>query len=309
MRVNSTVANRTLPPIHRGAKIHPRKVTPHSSILPERSVTGNMVATVSVMTTASAAGMLLTMVLMLVTTTEANATPSTTGQTEDDSSISNLLEHLSLLYKNTYVVYGNGRRSERDLPECASSEEACNLAHSRFWLTPITERLCRCSDRFECPLHFTGLNDTLSQHVSNRAQLKFCGKVMEKSAKCREGEIALKVHYVERQSQPFPSSTTWEGIDTHTTIMCRCPWPNSWTLADTQIPSPKETIYSYTCDQLPRCNTGDECGYIRADTLASYYLCSCPVQHRCIFRGPQPTQIITKLHFHGPAYTGKCTPN
>lgn len=55
---------------------------------------------------------------------------------------------------------------------CAFPGEACNLAHKRFWLTPITERLCRCPDRSECPLHFNGLNDTHSQHVSNRAQLK-----------------------------------------------------------------------------------------------------------------------------------------
>lgn len=73
---------------------------------------------------------------------------------------------------------------------------------------------------------------------------------MEEVAECGKGEVALKVHYVERQTQPFPSSTTWEGIDTYTTIMCRCPWPNSWTLTDTKIPSPKETLYFYICNQV-----------------------------------------------------------
>lgn len=69
------------------------------------------------------------------------------------------------------------RRSERDMPECSSNAEACNLAHRRYWITPVTERLCRCSDRSECPLHFTDLHDPLSQHVSNRAQFKVKYKI------------------------------------------------------------------------------------------------------------------------------------
>ncbi|KAK8736841.1 hypothetical protein OTU49_004671 [Cherax quadricarinatus] len=240
--------------------------------------------------------------LLVVATTLVDATPAIT---HGESSTSDLRH----LYKGTYVLYGNGRRSERDLPECASAGEACNLAHRRFWLTPITERLCRCADRSECPLHFNGLNNTLSQHVSNRAQLKFCGRIMEEMSECQGDEVALKLRRVERENQPFPGSAIKEGADVHTNIMCRCPWPNSWIMTKTEAPSPTETIYLYTCNQLPKCKTGEECGHIRADTLESYYTCSCPQHHLCIFKGPQLTHITTQLHFHGQAYSGKCTSN
>lgn len=62
----------------------------------------------SVRTAAAAAGVLMTMVVMSVTLVEVTATSTTTGQTEGDSSTSNLLKHLSLLYKGNYVIYGNG---------------------------------------------------------------------------------------------------------------------------------------------------------------------------------------------------------
>ncbi|KAG7167273.1 U-scoloptoxin(11)-Sm5a-like isoform X2 [Homarus americanus] len=254
----------------------------------------------------AAAGVLVTLTVVLVTLAAVNATPASTSS---DHSSSNLLKHLTFLYKDTYVLYGNGRRSERDLPICSSRGEACNLAHRRFWLTPITERLCRCADRSECPLHFGGLNDTLSQHVSNRAQLKFCGNVMTFLEECKQGEVALKLHRVERQNQPFPSSSVREGFDTHTTVMCRCPWPNLWTLVDTRTPSPTEKLYFYTCNELTKCKRWEECGHIRNDTLESYYMCSCPEHHMCVFKGSQPTHITTQLHFHGHAYTGICTPN
>nr|XP_045625807.1 uncharacterized protein LOC123775056 isoform X2 [Procambarus clarkii]XP_045625808.1 uncharacterized protein LOC123775056 isoform X2 [Procambarus clarkii]XP_045625809.1 uncharacterized protein LOC123775056 isoform X2 [Procambarus clarkii] len=244
--------------------------------------------------------------LAVVAVMLVDSTPTTA---QASHSPSDLLRHLSLLYKGTYVLYGNGRRSERDLPECSSANEACNVAHRRFWLTPITERLCRCADRSECPLHFTGLNDTLSQHVSNRAQLKFCGPVMEELNECREGDVALKLRRVERQNQPFPSSAIREGADTHTTILCQCPWPNLWMLAETEMPSPTETIHFYTCNPLPKCKRGDECGHIRADTLESYYTCSCPEHHLCIFKGPQLTHNTSRLHFNGHAYSGMCTAN
>ena len=65
----------------------------------------------------------------------------------------------------------NQKGKERDLPVCDSIDEACNIAHLRYWLTPITERLCRCP-KGVCPLNYTSLYDPSSQHVSNRAQFK-----------------------------------------------------------------------------------------------------------------------------------------
>lgn len=57
------------------------------------------------------------------------------------------------------------------------------------------------------------------------------------------------------------------------------------------------------------CRSGDKCANIRADTLESYYSCSCPEGHLCVFKGSPHTHIIKELHFHGHAYTATCMPN
>lgn len=266
---------------------------------------------------ATAAGVVVTLVACLATLAVVSVSVSaTTAEAETETIImepppSELLKHLLQLYPGIYVTYGKGRRSERDLPVCATAGEACNLAHRRYWLRPITERLCRCADRSKCPLHFTGLNDTSSQHVSNRAQLKFCSSVVGELPDCANGEPAMKVKRVQRKASPFRthSALKTEGVDTHSTLMCHCPWPNRWTLAQTTTASPTETLLLYTCHQLPQCRTGDECGHIRADTLESYYSCSCPEKHICVFTGPQQTKVMSQLHFEGHAYTATCTPN
>ncbi|XP_076634665.1 uncharacterized protein LOC143348392 [Colletes latitarsis] len=38
---------------------------------------------------------------------------------------------------------------ESDLHECEINE-ACNVIHNRFWVSSLTERLCRCSNGKEC---------------------------------------------------------------------------------------------------------------------------------------------------------------
>ncbi|XP_063847078.1 U-scoloptoxin(11)-Sm5a-like isoform X2 [Scylla paramamosain] len=238
------------------------------------------------------------MLLILVTVTASS---------ETNSNPSDVLRHL---VKGTYLLYTNGRRSERDLPVCASEAEACNLAHRRYWLIPITERLCRCKDRSECPLHFTNLQDPLAQHVTNRGQLKFCSSSIEKLSQCKEGEVALRMQLVRRlNAPPYSSSTPSEIIDPHTTLLCRCPWPYAWSLTNaTASATSSEHTYLYTCHELPMCRRGDKCGYIREDTLETYYTCSCPEQQLCMFRGPQSTVTTSQLHYYGKAYIGRCTP-
>lgn len=79
---------------------------------------------------------------------------------------------------------------------------------------------------------------------------QFCGNVMEELSDCKAGELALKVRQVERHDQPFPStSSVNQGADVHSELQCRCPWPHRWTLAETRIPAPSETIFMYTCDE------------------------------------------------------------
>ncbi|MPC08329.1 hypothetical protein E2C01_000911 [Portunus trituberculatus] len=256
-------------------------------------------ATLSRATTAVMAFMLLIPVTVTVTATASSKTTS---------NASGVLRHL---VKGTYLLYTNGRRSERDLPVCASKAEACNLAHRRYWLTPITERLCRCKDRSECPLHFTALQDPLAQHVTNRGQLKFCGSFIEKLSQCKEGEVALKMQLVRRpNAPPYSSSTPSKVIDPHTTLLCRCPWPYAWSLTNATTSATRtERTYLYTCQELPMCRRGEKCGYIREDTLETYYTCSCPEQQLCMFRGPQSTVTTSQLHYIGKAYIGRCTPH
>lgn len=61
--------------------------------------------------------------------------------------------------------------------------------------------------------------------------------------------------------------------------------------------------------QLPKCRRGDQCGYIREDTLETYYSCSCPEHHLCVFMGPQKPTVTSMLHYQGNVYTGHCTPH
>ncbi|KAG0722927.1 hypothetical protein GWK47_043577 [Chionoecetes opilio] len=241
------------------------------------------------------------LVLMILVTVTASS------ETKPPPASYGILRHF---LKGTYVVYSNGRRSERDMPECSSKMEACNLVRRRYWFTPVTERLCRCKDRSECPLHFSDLLDPLAQHISNRAQLKFCGSVRDKLSQCQDGQVALRMQRIERKSQvPYPSSTPPESRDTHTTLLCRCPWPHTWSLVNTTTTntSVTEHISLYTCTELHQCTRGDPCGYIREDTLETYYTCTCPQHHLCVFKGPQLTVTTNQLHFHGNAYVGRCT--
>ncbi|CAL4099859.1 unnamed protein product [Meganyctiphanes norvegica] len=216
----------------------------------------------------------------------------------------------SHLSKGTYLIFGTGRRSERDLPVCDNPLEACNLVHKRYWLKPITERFCRCEDRSECPLYFTNLSDSNAQHVSNRAQLQFCGGTLNDIKECVHNEPALEVRRVERKKDPFSmSKSAVEGYDTRSRLLCRCHWPHRWILQETQTPSPAEMIFLYTCQKLPECRRYEVCGSIRADTLESYYTCSCPVGHLCVFPGhPATTHTQSNLHFYGEAYTASCLP-
>ncbi|KAK4297585.1 hypothetical protein Pmani_006255 [Petrolisthes manimaculis] len=258
--------------------------------------------------------LVLGVMLVLVLVMGVCATPTTSSpHTYRYLNITHRLQQFSIFNKGTHVLYGSGRKSEVDLPKCESPNEACNLAHKRFWLTPITERLCRCPDGSECPPRYTSLRDSLTQHVSNRGQLKFCDDGITKLGVCKEGDIALSVRKLDKQIEvdlPTTNTTTViKQVDSHTTLACRCPWPRAWTLIKTVNTSPNGTLSTYTCSKLGKCMTGEECGFIRQDTLESYYTCSCPEQHLCLFIRPQTPIIVTHMHFHGWAYTARCMPN
>jgi len=246
----------------------------------------------------------------LVVATALAATTKDQDPLERTRQTKDLLSRLptSHLDKGTYHIFGTGRQQSRDLPECENPLEACNLVHKRYWLTPITERFCRCGNRTECPLYFTNLTDHNAQHVSNRAQLQFCDGTLNGIKECEDNEPALEVRSVERKNEKKATSTV-EGYDTRSRLLCRCPWPYRWKLQETQTPSSDELLFLYTCQKLPECRRYEVCGSIRADTLESYYTCSCPVGHLCVFPGhPADTHTQSHLHFYGDAYTASCLP-
>lgn len=60
----------------------------------------------SVRVAAAAAGVFVTLAVVLITVAVVNSCAAPTA--EEDPGASELLSHLSLLYKGTYVIYGNG---------------------------------------------------------------------------------------------------------------------------------------------------------------------------------------------------------
>lgn len=181
------------------------------------------------------------------------------------SSSTNFKNYLVLLYKGSYVGYGNGRYSERDLPECGGGDtalEACNLTHRRYWLPPLVERLCRCPGHTACPLHSgarTNATDggggervleegsdedesgearqqLLEQHINNRAHLQFCNVGLTSSGleACSSGAAGLTVQLVEHTHPATASHSPGQVVlDSHTALHCRCQPPRYWKLLNT----------------------------------------------------------------------------
>lgn len=102
---------------------------------------------------------------------------------------------------------------------------------------------------------------------------------------------------------PFNSTPSHSFLTTKLKLICASTtsfYPKSL-IPDHQTRSP---FY-----QLGRCGSREVCGFIRQDTLESYYTCSCPQKHLCLFLRPKTPKIVTHMHFHGWAYTARCTPN
>ncbi|KAB7499626.1 hypothetical protein Anas_08056, partial [Armadillidium nasatum] len=202
------------------------------------------------------------------------------------------------------------RRSERDLPECEVTYEACNLVHKRLWFLPITERFCRCSRGIDCPLNYEEGFPANSQHTSNRGQLKFCEDLNENFESCNKEGPALEV--LQERVEENESEGGSPNHLTRTSLFCKCPWPNQFVLNKTTSVGPRSKIFIYVCDELPRCNTGQTCGYVRRDTYEVYYTCSCPFDHLCTFQDPftpstDEVQKLGLLHFHGESTVAICT--
>lgn len=64
-------------------------------------------------------------------------------------------------------------RSERALPTCTASE-VCSVIHKRFWFKPVVERLCRCSNLYQCPREWNYYPHNKTMALNNLSQLKVC---------------------------------------------------------------------------------------------------------------------------------------
>lgn len=51
------------------------------------------------------------------------------------------------------------------------------------------------------------------------------------------------------------------------------------------------------------CNTYEFCGHIRSDLYSTYYRCTCPENHLCIFQD-RNKENVQELLYSGSAYKG-----
>lgn len=65
---------------------------------------------------------------------------------------------------------------ESDLHECKVNE-ACNVIYERFWASSLTERLCRCPNRKECPWQWMKEPENSSLQLNNKSYMKVCKNV------------------------------------------------------------------------------------------------------------------------------------
>lgn len=92
----------------------------------------------SVRVAAAAAGVFVTLAVVLITVAVVNSCAAPTA--EEDPGASELLSHLSLLYKGTYVIYGNGVSRPGLRAPLARGGNAllnCHLSSLRFHPTKI----------------------------------------------------------------------------------------------------------------------------------------------------------------------------
>lgn len=57
--------------------------------------------------------------------------------------------------------------------------------------------------------------------------------------------------------------------------------------------------------QKRMCESLEFCGYARTDLYSTYYRCTCPEKHLCIFKNKIQVNI-QELLYSGPAYMAYC---
>ncbi|XP_032677785.1 kappa-scoloptoxin(11)-Ssd1b-like [Odontomachus brunneus] len=196
---------------------------------------------------------------------------------------------------NVTFKYMKGVQGESDLHLC-ESHEVCNVVHNRFWMSGLTERLCRCTDGRECPWQWTKTLDSSSAILNNRSVLKFCTQIVELET-CAHKQDAVIVHGEGNTSNSYI-------IPYNATVNCKCPQTHYWKLQQYTYEQ-YGLVQVFRCVKKRRCETLDFCGYIRADLYSTYYRCTCPEKHLCIFKDKIKVNV-QELLYSGPAYMAYC---
>ncbi|XP_046396987.1 uncharacterized protein LOC124163919 [Ischnura elegans] len=153
--------------------------------------------------------------------------------------------------------------------------------------------------------------------LNNRSQLKFCQSI-RRMPQCQPKKAALRIRM---QTIPdFPPRTSIrqeqrlhlnEYFSVQATVNCKCPQARYWKYhRTTSRDNGNETVDAsdyYSCAPLKRCQPGEFCGHVSADSFATYYQCSCPIGHLCVTSYPRITVNASELFFSGKAYKAFCT--
>ncbi|XP_066588435.1 uncharacterized protein [Prorops nasuta] len=205
---------------------------------------------------------------------------------------------------NVTYEYKKGIHGESNLHQC-NHYEACNIVHDRFWMPILTERLCQCIDGKECPWQWTNSkgnkknNGHFSMTLNNKSALKFC-QAKEEFHKCHHKQTAATVYGESNTNNTYL-------IAYNATIHCLCPKSHYWKLIKFTY---EETVTRqiFKCVKKRKCQSYDFCGHIRADLYSTYYRCTCPMGHLCVFRN-KTLENVQELLYSGPAYKAYCLPS
>ncbi|XP_017882126.1 uncharacterized protein LOC108626139 [Ceratina calcarata] len=199
---------------------------------------------------------------------------------------------------NVTFRYFDGIHGESDLHECEMNE-ACSVIHNRFWASSLTERLCRCRNGKECPWQWTKELGNTSVSLNNRSHIEFCISIAELDA-CTHTQEAIKIYGKSDRNNSYL-------IPQNATVNCICPESHYWRLQKYTYGNNDLITQTFKCVKKRMCYSYEFCGHIRSDLYSTYYRCTCPENHLCIFKDRE-RENVQELFYSGPAYKGYCLP-
>ncbi|XP_012240454.1 kappa-scoloptoxin(11)-Ssd1b-like [Bombus impatiens] len=205
---------------------------------------------------------------------------------------------ISSKLNNTTFKYWDGINGESDLHECVINA-VCSVTHNRFWVSSLTERLCRCSNGKECPWQWTKELGNSSISLNNKSHMKFCAPITELST-CKYNQEGIEIHGKSDRNNSYL-------IPYNVILNCNCPGLHYWRLKKYTYLENDFIIQTFKCVKRRMCNTYEFCGHIRSDLYSTYYRCTCPENHLCIFQD-RNKENVQELLYSGSAYKGYCLP-